>query len=160
MPDSPWVALTGVVLGAVISVFSEPAKRWMLDRSERKRARREIYDDLAEYIALLENAGHSAYADYKWIRTNNPEMAMIRWYRDNRMDLLLWVDKSRGLRRVYNLFCSDPGPYPTTIDITGRLALIEKLKKDKLLDGDYLQNRVRFAKDLLASIHRDRLRTS
>lgn len=159
MPDNPWVALTGVALGAVISVFSEPAKRWMLDRSERKRAKREMYDDIAEYVALLENAGHSAFSSYKWIRTNNPEMANIRWYRENRMDLLLSVDENRGLRRIYNLFCSDPGPYPTTIDITGRLHLIEKLKEEKLLDADYLGKRVRLAKELLASIHEDKSAT-
>jgi hypothetical protein len=159
MADSPWIALTGVVLGAVISVFSEPAKQWMLHRSERKRAKREMYDDLAEYVALLQNAWEGSYADYKWIRNDNPDMPMIRWYRDNRMDLLLWADKNRGLRSIYNLFCSDPAPYPTTIDINGRLDLIEKLKKNKLLDGDYLQGRVRFAKELLASVHEDKLRT-
>jgi hypothetical protein len=157
MFENPWIGLIGVALGAVlggaISILGEPLKRRLVRRSEIEHAKAEMYDDIAEYVALLQNADKGAFRNYRWLRTNNPELAMIRWYKENRMDLLLTIDKKRGLRRIYNIFSDDRELQPLSIDIIGRLALVRKLADRRYLDAAYLRERVESATELLNGIH-------
>jgi len=100
-------------LGFVLGLIAEPVKAWVLRKFELKPARREIYTELADYIAKIQRVdrgvGHQGHpeeveaADYessKQILMSPPKFEVIHWYKANRLDLLLRIDGDRGIRML------------------------------------------------------------
>jgi hypothetical protein len=116
MSTALWPLVTNavcVVLGVVLGLLAEPLKARALRRSELKPARREIYAELAQYLANIESAnrglGHHDHsedaraADFessKLTCKSPPKFEVIQWYKSNRLDLLLHIDSDRGIRML------------------------------------------------------------
>jgi hypothetical protein len=96
--------LTGsftTILGIILGLLVEPIKESRLRRQELKLVRREIYLELARYIASMERVAKSQFDEAKKAVTTKPDFYIIDWYKTHRMDLLLQVDDSGGLRLLY-----------------------------------------------------------
>jgi hypothetical protein len=107
-----WPFLT-TALGVALGLLAEPVKARVLRKSELKLARQEIYCELGGYIAAIERVqsglGHGEHseevrgADFessKRICKSPPKFEVIQWYKSNRMDLLLRIDRKRGIRML------------------------------------------------------------
>jgi hypothetical protein len=107
-----WPFLT-TVLGVVLGLMAEPVKAWFLRRNELKLAQREIYAELAGYIANMQRVarglGHDNHLEEapaagfelsKRMLKSAPKFEVIQWYKANRLDLLLRIDRARGIRML------------------------------------------------------------
>lgn len=160
MSTAPWwpllVNAVSILLGVVLGLMAEPVKAWVLRRSELRLARREIYAELAGYLAGIQRAhrgaGHDDYpenvrpaADFessKRICKLPPKFEVIQWYKSNRLDVLLRVDPHHGIRRLseeivvlYEQTASFVGLPQRVIDCLGR--------HEKHLDGRLLRKYIR-----------------
>ena len=67
MSTAPWwpllVNAVSILLGVVLGLMAEPVKAWVLRRSELRLARREIYAELAGYLAGIQRAHRGAGHD-------------------------------------------------------------------------------------------------
>ena len=91
-------------IGLVLGLFAEPVRAWILRKGELKIARREIYSELAGYIAGMERVKDNK-VDFESVKrhcTWRPKFDVMDWYKSNRFDLLLRLDRSRGLRIIYD----------------------------------------------------------
>lgn len=97
------ISLISTVVGAVIGVFLEPAKAWVSHWPELNGGRREIYSELGAYIAEMERiqSGSANFAQAERSVTKRPKFESFAWYMANRFDLLLRLDKGRGIRGLH-----------------------------------------------------------
>lgn len=68
-----WVQnLCFTVTGAVLGIGADEVKRWRARRSDLELAKREIYDELATYVADLERIFGDSAGQYDFPITNVP----------------------------------------------------------------------------------------
>lgn len=112
MGNEMWTFLN-ITLGVALGLLAEPVKARVLRRSELKLARHEIYAELADYVADIECVhralGHGGdleeirppdYDSSKRICACRPKFEVVQWYKSNRFDLLLRIDRGRGIRML------------------------------------------------------------
>jgi hypothetical protein len=152
------LSLLSVIVGAALGLLAEPLKARVLRRSELKLAGREIYQELAYYIAEIESvysgSGHLKNrqeilsADFqlsKSICTSRPKFEAIGWYKSNRFDLLMRVDPDRGIRMLLDgivaVHDEANSPEHARLALPGRiLALLQTY--EVRLDGKLLRKHI------------------
>jgi hypothetical protein len=139
-------ALT-TVIGVVLGVFAAPVTAWILRRGELKIARTEIYSELAGYIAGMERVRDNKvdFESAKRHCTWRPQFDVMDWYKSNRFDLLLRLDRSRGLRIIYNsipfLYEHANAPGNAPFGLPGSVLQVVSNYESKL-DGKLLRKRI------------------
>jgi len=145
-----------IVFGIIVGLVAEPVKAWVLRWFEANLARREIYAELGRYIVDLERVhrglGHdvptegTSAADFestKRICTSRPKFEVIQWYESNRLDLLLYIDRDRGIRRLNRgmVYLYEEVNTPGR-SVLGLPALVFDLveKQERYLNGKLLRN--------------------
>jgi hypothetical protein len=96
------VSLTSVSVGFALGFAGDRIKRWLDRRDEIKLAKKEIYDELASYVLDWERvkSPEGTQAEYARLRTIRPEFTAFDWYKKNRLDLLLRLDKNKAIRTI------------------------------------------------------------
>jgi len=94
-------------VGFVLGLLAEPFKTWVVHNSEARLAKREMYDEIARYVAELERIfdadGKDSsidFATYEHVTNTVPKLRVFNWYQRNRLDTLFRVDKKGGLRAI------------------------------------------------------------
>lgn len=90
--------IIGVLLGWALAIMAEPIKARLQRREEMRVARREIYSELAGYVASMERVKDLQFDEAKDAVTMRPRFDALDWYKSHQFDLLLRLDPSRGLR--------------------------------------------------------------
>jgi hypothetical protein len=97
--------LTGsvtTILGVILGLLAEPIKSRWQRQQELKVVRREIYLELARYIAAMERVEKMQFDAAKKAVTKKPDFYIIDWYKTHNLDLLLRIDASGDLRLLYS----------------------------------------------------------
>jgi hypothetical protein len=125
---APWVQNLGFTfVGALLGIGADEIKRWLSRRYDLRLAKREIYDELAVYIADLEkiwgNPEGGDFSEYVRVRQVPPKRDIIEWYTANRFDLLLRLDAKKGIRKLHRDIEASIDNIPEARGIPGQQAL-------------------------------------
>ena len=138
--DHPWLQnLFSVAFGAFLGIFADPIKQKISRRTELKRAKHEVYDELAVYISDLKRLsnGVGGFASFERVTGTPPSLDVIDWYTNHRLDLLLELDSKKGIRTLHRDIKKDFEKAHHTRELSGKQTLLEKV-----LDGTYELDKV------------------
>jgi hypothetical protein len=93
--------LVSGAIGFCLGLFGEPIKRWILEKFECQRAKRELYDELGAYLARVEAFTLLSEPDpILWIEITRPNVPFFDYYGDKNPAILLRTDRSHGIRNL------------------------------------------------------------
>jgi hypothetical protein len=144
-----WVQnLCFTVVGTVLGIGADEIKRWLSRQTDLRLAKREIYDELAVYIADLEkiwgDRERRDFSEYVRVRQVPPRLDIINWYTANRFDLLLRLDTKKGIRKLYRDIEASIEKSEVIKGIPEQSSLLKAVNEEQYdLDNSYLKQLVR-----------------
>jgi hypothetical protein len=93
--------IISLVVGFGLGLFGEPIKKWISEKLERQRAKRELYDDLGAYLARVEAFRLLSEPDpILWIEITRPNVPFFDYYNEKNPAIFLRTDKTHGVRNL------------------------------------------------------------
>ena len=93
-----------LIVGFILGLLGDPIKRSISEKLERRRARRELYDDLGAYLARVEGFKLLGQPDpILWLEITRPKLSYFDYYNLNNPATLLRTDKTHAIRNLVGM---------------------------------------------------------